>query len=79
MTYQSNIAQTPIQGQILFDHITGTFKTYIVSTGWVDIVDEEVTDDRLCELHPGLAELRAALRDAQEKYDAYKALVRTQL
>lgn len=45
---------------------------------WDDYAEKD-EDDRLCAKHPGLAELRKELNEAQEKYDAMKALVQEEI
>lgn len=37
---------------------------------------EELTDAELCEKHPALRELKNNLKEAQEKYDAFRELCR---
>ena len=43
---------------------------------WDSYETDMMSDDELCALHPGLAELREELRVAKERYEAYRALCR---
>ena len=47
----------------------GTMKSH-----WDEAESTMLSDSELCEKHPGLAELREELREAREKYEAYRAL-----
>lgn len=75
-------------GEMFYDSLAGEMKIYD-GTAWVKIselarMSDQEKEDMLCEQHPGLKELRD-LRDslqtaeANEKFEAYKALVKEHL
>ena len=76
----SQIPLNPVVGTYWMDMNTCTGYVYN-GAQWLSIgvsmpASPGPSIDDLCEMHPGLAELRAELKEAQEKFEAYLALVR---
>lgn len=83
ITFNTNRPLSPVTGEIYFDVVQS--RNYIY-TGlqWIEISSlpvsavedlQKTEEEKLCEQHPGLAELREELKKAQEKFDTFKALV----
>lgn len=72
----------PAAGQISYG-ARGTVRVFD-GTYWVELhsmmpaasQERKYTDDELCKLHPGLEQLKKEVKEAQERYDAYLALVK---
>ena len=73
----------PVTGQMFFDVANSQYLIY-TGSNWVEITNATpilnipgtVRVEDLCETHPGLKELKQQRDEAQEKFDAFLALVK---
>ena len=77
----NNSILTPLTGAIRLETSLNQMQVYDGSS-WVVINGQTIpfkkqqSIESLCEKHPGLAELKKELDEAQQKFDAYLALIR---
>ena len=71
----NNSSTYPAVGATKFDVKS---QRYFIFDGkvWIMMFDNHTSIFDLCRKHPGLKELKQELDEAQEKFDAYLALVR---
>ena len=77
----NNSISIPLTGTIRLETTLNQMQVYDGSN-WIAIngqtlpFKKQQSIESLCEKHPGLAELKQELDEAQQKFDAYLALIR---
>lgn len=81
VTFIGNLAINPttgIVGQLYRNTITNEMLIY-TDAGWMPLLDKVIdatlSEEQLCDKHPGLRQLKNELDDAKEKFESFKALL----